>query len=93
MPNKVEVFGRSDGQRATLMSTGLLRCECADCLRGAKIDNRGEPTSGVFFTPSDLVTYCPSCGGQNIRKTWARPMTVLVPETEMDNFMAHKPGT
>lgn len=91
LPKKVEIIGRVDGQRATLISTGLLRCECMECLRGAKKDARGEPTIGVFFTPSDMVTYCPTCGGRDIRKAWTRPMTALVPEAETDDFMVYTP--
>jgi hypothetical protein len=91
LPKTVEVIGRADGQRATLISTGLLRCECLDCIKDSKRDSNGEPTTGVFYANSDQVAFCPTCGRQSIKKTWTRPMTVLVPETEMESFMDSKP--
>lgn len=74
------------GQSATLISTGLLRLECADCIEGPDRGKEEEP--GIFFMKGDYANYCPTCGGKNIKRNWTRPMTVLVPEEEA-SFLAH----
>lgn len=87
----VTVFGAASGQRADLVTTGLLRMECQDC--ASKVESpTNDDTAGVFFMLGDLARYCPTCGGKNIKKTWTRPMTVMVPEEDAPAFMAATPA-
>jgi hypothetical protein len=72
MPDVATIAGK-DGHSATLISEGLLKCRCLDC-------------AVVFYSPSDLIRCCPSCAGQSIEKVWARPQTLLVPESESPTF-------
>jgi hypothetical protein len=69
MPDKAVVRDPENGERAILISTGLLECACALC-------------EAVFYIRSDIVQCCPSCGALDVRKCWTRPQVVLVPESE-----------
>ncbi len=69
VPDRAVVRDPENGERATLISTGLLKCSCRLC-------------AAVFYIQSDVVQCCPACAGLDIDKRWSRPQVVLVPEGE-----------
>jgi len=72
-PDRV-VIKNGEGS-GTLISTGLLSCRCIEC-------------DQEFYSPSNLVRFCPCCGRDGVEKQWTRPQVVLVPEKESP-FLAY----
>jgi Zn finger protein HypA/HybF involved in hydrogenase expression len=79
LPDVVTIKGADGKRSATMISTGLLQCECEACaLR--------------FYVPSRVVEMCPACGHRKVKMMWTRPQTVLVPEDQSTFFNHKKPG-
>lgn len=76
MPD-VAIVGDGNGGSARLISTGLLRCDCITC-------------DAIFFTESSQPVCCPMCMGKDLKMTWTRPQTALIPEDEV-SFLAYRP--
>lgn len=72
MPNHHYVeLEDSDGNKAHLPAHGIMHHDCNAC-------------RAKWWTESNVCSFCPSCGSQDVSKKWGRLQVAFMPEAETD---------